>query len=134
MQKRELGEVTDLVDLTTRHDVKGEWDVVSFEVSLHLATVVICDDLVGDKEASSPLLVDVCQVIVLDIEDIVDKLEAWRSSSKVGWNRVSSMVCCRPLHISLRTILELLVSVDAEAVSQGSYSSSQITHVEMKCF
>lgn len=46
------------------------------EVALHLVSVGVVDDLVGDEETSVPLLVDVGEVGVLDVKDVVDELEA----------------------------------------------------------
>lgn len=64
------------MDFSTGHNVQGQWDVMVLEVALHLVSVGVVDDLVGDEETSVPLLVDVGEVGVLDVKDVVDELEA----------------------------------------------------------
>jgi hypothetical protein len=55
--------------------VHFQLETIVLEVPLHLLSVHIVDVLVRDGEASLPLLVAVCEIGVLGVEDAVDERE-----------------------------------------------------------
>jgi hypothetical protein len=72
------------VDLSTGHDVDSERDIMSLEIGLHGLAIAVKNDLVGDKEASVPLLVDFGKMLVLGVEDVVNKFEACEPGTVVS--------------------------------------------------
>lgn len=50
-------------------------DVVVFEILFHLFAIDVVDVQVGDCKASTPLLVAVGEIVVLDIENSIDEGE-----------------------------------------------------------
>jgi hypothetical protein len=55
--------------------VSYEFDSMMFEVVLHLLAIDVVDVLVGDGKTSSPFLVAVGEVLVVDIEDSINEGE-----------------------------------------------------------
>ena len=72
------------MNLTTWHNVDGQRDIMMLEVVLRFITVLIKYNLISDQETSVPLLVGICEVSVLDVEDVVDELEAYQTQNGKG--------------------------------------------------